>query len=229
MSEHDLPILYSFRRCPYAMRARLAIYARNFPCELREVELKNKPAHMVQISPKATVPVLQLTNGTVIEESLDIMGWALQQETVSPLLPSVQQPDFEIFELIKRIDGPFKYHLDRYKYSNRYDGAVAEEHREANLPILEELDYKLNNSAHLFSEEIGFGDLAIAPFIRQFAHTDKSWFDQLPYNALQNWLESFLISDYFKNIMKKNAPWDEANETKLIFPSPLQAPSTITS
>lgn len=211
-----LPILYSFRRCPYAMRARLALsYALEVNAlELREVVLKNKPQAMLDISPKATVPVLQLADGIVIDESLDIMQWALSINDQDNWL--LADKESEIRELVAQNDGEFKWALDHYKYSDRHE--ESEEHyRALGETFLRTLNERLKSSAFLMGEKISFVDLAIFPFIRQFAHVDKSWFFTSEYKALINWTNYWLESDLFKNIMKKNSGWKEGDES-LLFP-----------
>ena len=211
-----LPILYSFRRCPYAMRARLALsYALEVNAlELREVILKNKPQALLDISPKATVPVLQLVDGTVIDESLDIMKWALSLNDPDDWLNTDNES--EISELITQNDGEFKWALDHYKYSDRHEESE-EYYRAQGETFLHNLNERLKNNAFLMGENISFADLAIFPFIRQFAHVDKNWFFASEYKALINWTNYRLESELFKNIMKKNPGWQEGDEP-LLFP-----------
>ena len=211
-----LPILYSFRRCPYAMRARLALsYALEVNAlELREVILKNKPQALLDISPKATVPVLQLVDGTVIDESLDIMQWALSINDPGNWL--LTDKESEVRELVTQNDGEFKWALDHYKYSDRHEESE-EYYRALGEKFLHKLNEKLQKNAFLMGENISFSDLAIFPFIRQFAHVDKKWFFTSEYEALINWTNYWLESDLFKNIMKKNPGWKEGDEL-LLFP-----------
>ncbi|MDF1622032.1 MAG: glutathione S-transferase [Pseudohongiella nitratireducens] len=203
-------ILYSFRRCPYAMRARLAI-AYCLPghyFELREVVLRDKPGALIKISPKATVPVVQLANGEVLEESLEIMLFALSQhkERGQALLPDALKND--IFHLIEQNDGDFKWALDRYKYSDRYEESKMY-YREKGEIFLSQLNARLEASRYLMGEGPTLADLAIFPFIRQFAHVDKKWFDASPYQPLAQWLDDWLMSDIFKGIMQKYPQWHE--------------------
>ncbi len=211
-----LPILYSFRRCPYAMRARLALsYALEVNAlELREVILKNKPQALLDISPKATVPVLQLVDGTVIDESLDIMQWALFINDPDNWL--LIDKESEVRELVAQNDGEFKWALDHYKYSDRHE--ESEEHyRTLGDAFLNKLNERLQKNVFLMGEKASFADVAIFPFIRQFAHVDKSWFFAGEHKALINWTNYWLESDLFKNIMKKNPGWKEEGES-LLFP-----------
>ncbi|TIX50595.1 glutathione S-transferase [Alteraurantiacibacter aquimixticola] len=195
------PILYSFRRCPYAMRARLALRVSGASYEHREIVLRDKPQHMLEISPKGTVPVLLLSDGTVLEESLDIMRWALQQNDPESWLGRVDE------ELVAVNDGPFKHHLDRYKYAPRYDGADPLEHRAACAAILQGLENHLAAQPFLSGQTRGFTDAAIAPFVRQFANTDREWFDAQDWPHMQRWLSDYLASDLFAEVMRKHPLW----------------------
>lgn len=201
--EMTKPILYSFRRCPYAMRARMSLLQSGVEVELREVLLRDRPEHMMEISPKGTVPVLLLPDGTVIEESLDIMLWSLDESWLVG----------DWMERIEINDGDFKYHLDRYKYNNRYEDVLSsEEHREHAVAILEAYDERLSNQAYLCGDSISLVDLALSPFVRQFANTDRVWFDQLPLPHLLKWLEGILESNLFKACMVKHKQWHDGDE-----------------
>ncbi|HRE18545.1 MAG TPA: glutathione S-transferase [Rhodocyclaceae bacterium] len=199
-----LPILYSFRRCPYAMRARLAIAASGQAVELREVVLKAKPVELLTASPKGTVPVLIEADGKVIEESLEIMRWALEKHDPEGWLAPDQGA---MLALIAECDGGFKHHLDRYKYPERFAGAVAVEHREAAGVFLLGLNQRLQLSAYLFGEHPTLADMAVAPFVRQFAQIDAVWFATQPWPRLRQWLERLVASPRFTAIMDKYAPW----------------------
>lgn len=222
MTTASLPILYNFRRCPYAMRARMAIYASGLTVELREVVLKNKPAEMLECSPKGTVPVLVLENGKVVDESRDIINFALAEH--DPLSWVSALTDIQLTEMDQLIDindQQFKGSLDRYKYPNRYliavEGEVAptaEELLQYGLNarrlaenFLQDLEQRLNQHRFLLGDNATMADIAIFPFIRQFAHVDKIWFDQAPYPALQRWLAHWLDSPLFQAIMKKYPAW----------------------
>jgi glutathione S-transferase len=193
-----LPILYSFRRCPYAMRARLAILRGGHCVELREVALSDKPVAMIESSPKGTVPVLVRPEATVIDESLDIMLWAM-----ADIDDAIRPCDTA---LIAANDGTFKYYLDRYKYADRYD-VDRIEHRRAATDILERLVSLLIVREHLGDEIRLITDLAIMPFVRQFAETDRIYFDGLPLVALQGWLMRHLSSELFAKAMVRIKPW----------------------
>ncbi|WP_298089554.1 glutathione S-transferase [uncultured Sphingomonas sp.] len=194
------PILYSFRRCPYAMRARLALAVSGVRYELREVRLSAKPDAMLAISPKGTVPVLRTADGAVIDQSLAIMRWALL----------LRDPDDWLARddpaLVASNDGSFKYHLDRYKYPDRH-GSDATKHRDLGLLFLRELEVRLAAAGLLAGIRMGIADAAIMPFVRQFAAVDREWFDTLTLPHLQAWLAAHLASDLFQRIMYRVAPW----------------------
>ena len=210
-SKNNLPILYSFRRCPYAMRARMAIHASGQKCELREVLLRDKPPSMLEYSPKGTVPVLILQDGYVIDESLDVIDWALNLNDPDKWQRSKDTKKTK--ELIKINDGEFKYHLDRYKYSKRYDNEDPEFHRKKCLKFIESINNELNNSEYIFDDNISYADIVLLPFIRQFRIADIEWFDSLPYDNLKKWLSSFLDSSLLNSIMKKYDLWKEGDKS----------------
>ena len=205
------PILYSFRRCPYAMRARLALLVSGTTCEIREVKLARKPAELIAASPKATVPVLVLPDGTVIEESREIMGWALSHGDPEAWLDRADDA------LIAANDGPFKHHLDRYKYPERH-GSDPAEHRAAGLALLRALEARLSGQAQLSGDARGLTDAAIFPFVRQFAETDRGWFDAQDLPRLQSWLAHHLASELFAAAMIRLQPW-QAGDAAIIFPA----------
>ncbi|MGH1463578.1 MAG: glutathione S-transferase [Neptuniibacter sp.] len=209
-------ILYSFRRCPYAMRARLAIFNSKIEVELREVILKNKPVEMLSASPKGTVPVLVLPQGKVIDESLDIMLWALQQNDPNNWLLG-NNPLYKktIENLIQENDFVFKTHLDRYKYFDRHPEHPQGYYREQCEAILIKLEQRLQQYNFLLGKQICLADIAIFPFIRQFAHVDRNWFYSSPYPALQSWLDQLLNSPLFIGIMKKYPQWETGDDPTL--------------
>ncbi len=202
-----LPVFYSFRRCPYAMRARLALAVSGQFVELREVVLRDKPAELIAASPKATVPVLVLPDRTVIEQSLDIMVWALNQNDPFEWMTPETGTPASMMALIAQCDEGFKPHLDRYKYPGRYADSTAESARSEGAAYLMQLEERLRASQQLFGERLSLADMAIAPFVRQFAQTDKAWFDAQPWPALIAWLEVFVSSALYKAIMQKYSPW----------------------
>ncbi|MGB5723752.1 MAG: glutathione S-transferase [Parasphingorhabdus sp.] len=199
----NLPVLYSFRRCPYAMRARMALLVSATPVRLREVVLREKPEEMIAASPKATVPVLVLPDGQVIDESLAIMHWALERNDPEHWL----QGNAAESALIAEADGPFKGHLDRYKYPVHYENVDPLDHRAGGLVFLEKLDALLQDSGQLTGAKPTLADHAIFPFVRQFANNDRDWFDQLPLPALQKWLSDHLASPLFATTMQKYPQW----------------------
>ena len=190
MTDHVKPILYSFRRCPYAMRARMAIVRAGLVCEHREVVLRDRPEHMMEISPKGTVPVMLLPNGKVIEESLEIMQYVANWTLT----------DLDNY-WVNRNDHEFKFHLDRYKYPNRYDDVDALEQRELAKKYLQDLDQLLLES---LSDELND---ALFPFVRQFANHDREWFDSQQWDHLGQWLANNLSSQEFEVCMKKYPQW----------------------
>jgi glutathione S-transferase len=207
-------IFYSFRRCPYAMRARMAIAIAGVIVELREIELRDKPETMLVVSPKGTVPVLQLENGTVIDQSLDIMFWALRQNDSEHWLKSSWLQNAE--QLIRRNDEEFKYYLDRYKYADRYPAYTQIYYRQQGELFLTDLETRLNHNQFLCGNHFAMADAAIVPFIRQFAAVDSDWFENSPYSAVKQWLNSFLTSKLFEIVMTKYHPWKPCNRP-LIF------------
>jgi len=209
------PTLYSFRRCPYAMRARMAINYSRTECELREVVLKNKPQAMLAVSPKATVPVI-VDDGFVIDESIDIMAWALNRSDPDGWLSHPLD-----HQLIQRNDGEFKANLDRYKYFERYPEQSQDCYFEKALGFLSDLEASLigNNQFNYFleSSSVTTLDVAIFPFIRQFAFVDKPRFDALELPKLKAWLAFFLESDLFLNVMNKYSAWVDGQQDCVLF------------
>ncbi|WP_269748608.1 glutathione S-transferase [Sphingobium chungbukense] len=203
------PVCYSFRRCPYAMRARLALLASGQVVELREVVLRDKPASMLAISPKGTVPVLLLPDGRVLEESLDIMHWALGQNDPEHMLAG------EDSTLIAANDGPFKSHLDRYKYASRH-GSDPMEHRDEAMAWLATLEMRLERSVYLTGDRQSLTDIAIFPFVRQFAATEPEWFAAQSLPRVQRWLDGYLGSELFARAMIRLKPWVEGDEPLLL-------------
>ena len=204
------PVLYSFRRCPYAMRARLALLVSGVTYEHREVVLKNKPPSMLALSPKGTVPVLWLPDESrVIDESLDVMLWALRQDDPQGWLPSAAD-DAEVMHWVAQNDGPFKQHLDRYKYPQRSGLASGEADRDLGAQWLMQLNARLSQQAFLSGQGWGLLDAALAPFVRQFAHTDPAWFAAQPWPSLAAWLSAFEASPAFAQIMVKHPAWQDS-------------------
>ncbi|PWQ97548.1 glutathione S-transferase [Leucothrix arctica] len=211
------PILYSFRRCPYAMRARLAIVYAGQQVELREVVLRDKPEQMLALSPKGTVPVLQLAEGGLLEESLDIALWALRLNDPQQLLADENQLA-EMLVMVKENDGEFKDNLDRYKYANRFPEQSETDYRQQGELFIAKLEQRLAATTYLFGSKPSFADIAIMPFVRQFAHVDKRWFDEADYPAVQRWLSHWLASEMFLSIMPKYEQWQESHDA-VTFPN----------
>jgi len=202
-------VLYSFRRCPYAMRARLAIRISEVQLQLREVVLKDKPEQLLKASPKATVPVLILACGTVIDESLGIMQWALSLNDPEGWLEKLPAQ----LPLVEQCDNVFKPWLDKYKYADRYPEFDEDYYRRQGCEFLAQLEARLTGNRYLMGEELTLADAAIFPFIRQFAHVDKKWFEQTPFNALRIWLNELLASALFQGVMEKYPPWQEGQRS----------------
>lgn len=210
----SLPRLYSFRRCPYAMRARLGILFAELEVELREVALKNKPAQMLAISPKGTVPVLELLGDAgsaarVIEESREIVEWALQQNDPQALL---ETDLVSANALIDQNDNEFKHWLDRYKYADRYPESPQLEYRQQGEVFLQVLEKRLAKNRYLLGRSISIADIGIMPFVRQFAHVDQEVFYSLPYPNLQQWLRDWLVHPVFQQVMTRFQPWQEGDD-----------------
>ncbi len=203
-------ILYSFRRCPYAMRARMGVHVAQMRCEHREIILRDKPAHMLEVSPKGTVPVLLTDKGQVIDESLDIMMWALSHHDPERWLPDMHRAD--VFALVKRNDEVFKPSLDRYKYPSRYPDEDCSDAREKGVKFLKELEQRISVNGALSGDKTTLADIAVFPFVRQFAHVDRDWFYALPLPTLHTWLKAHLESDLFAAIMTKYTPWQDGDD-----------------
>ncbi|MDX8384118.1 MAG: glutathione S-transferase [Ghiorsea sp.] len=221
----NLPILYSFRRCPYAMRARMALSQAGIACAVREVALKDKPAEMLAISPKGTVPVLHIHQynhaaDLILDESIDIMLWALKQcyseHWLTPQQGNIQQ----MLALIQTNDSDFKYHLDRYKYPDRYSPKEEPDKPQTQAcTFLNTLESRLQASPYLFGIEPSLADIAIFPFGRQFAAVNHVWFEQTPLPALQQWLQQWLEDTRFQQVMTKQPVWRSGDQPELWFTS----------
>ncbi|MEA3406048.1 MAG: glutathione S-transferase [Pseudomonadota bacterium] len=203
------PVLYSYRRCPYAMRARIGIYLSGIPVEQREIVFWDKPEPMLQASPKGTVPVLILSDGQVIDESRDILIWAFNQaeQACSDLIPQDSELMLQMNQWIDRNDDEFKIWLDQYKYSDRFPENSQTYYRQQGEVFLSAIEQALQAHPYLLGEHLTVADLAIFPFIRQFVNVDKPWFEQADYPNLKSWLACHLQSDYFLNVMKNRPVW----------------------
>ena len=208
------PILWSFRRCPYAIRARLALKSVDITVALREILLRDKPDDFLAVSKSATVPVLELKHGRVIEESLDIMFWALQEGgDPAGWLSSWSSRKQETQAFLDELDGEFKSDLDRYKYASRYAlgtqsaSELAIAHRDRGCAFLTRIEERLAKEPCLNAGTPGLEDYAAFPFVRQFRIADIKWFDDQNWPFLQKWLQTFLHSRIFKDVMFKYKPW----------------------
>jgi glutathione S-transferase len=198
-----LPILYSYRRCPYAMRARMALKLAGIEVEIREISLREKPAQLLQVSPKATVPVLILHHGSVIDESLAIMEYALKEHALQPSIHAASRA------VILENDTNFKQALDAYKYPERHPNKSQLQHRADGEVFLQQLENLLLQNTYLFGAKPSFADYAIFPFIRQFAAVDLVWFEASPYPKLRAWLNSWLESELFLSVMQKQPTFNQ--------------------
>ena len=198
----SLPILYSFRRCPYAIRARLALLHSNSIVELREVVLRDRPLSLLEYSPKGTVPVLVLPNGEILEESMDIMLWCIGEDMLIG--------DWQ--ELVELNDNEFKINLDRYKYPDRFDDVTSMEfHRNKCLEILNSFDLRLDGG-FMMGNGLTIADLILVPFVRQFANTDRDWFEQQDISNVKGWMDGILQSELFISSMTKYKQWHEGDD-----------------
>lgn len=219
----ELPILYSFKRCPYAMRARMAIYLTDTICEIREVRLNNKPLLMLEASAKGTVPVLIDKNGKVYDESIEIIDWALRKKNIFSNTISSEEIVFSK-NLIATFDNDFKFHLDRYKYSSRYIDEEKLFHRDACMIILNKMESMHSQDIWFFGGQINMIDICILPFIRQFRIADTNWFDALKeIPEIQGWLKRFLSSDLLKNIMINYNVWEPENKKEFFPYKPIES------
>ncbi|MDQ6989456.1 MAG: glutathione S-transferase [Mariprofundaceae bacterium] len=197
-----LPLLYSFRRCPYAIRARLALHIADITFETHEVDLKHKPVSLLQASPKGTVPVLCLHDGSVLDESLDMMLWALGKNDPQAWLNA----DEDITkQLIQENDSSFKYALDRYKYAIRFPEKSMQDYRQQAEVFLKKLSQHVQQTPYLLGKQPRLADMAICPFVRQCAFVDKTWFDKT-YPTLNLWLNNIIKGDLFQQVMQKKKP-----------------------
>ena len=210
-----LPILYSLRNCPYAMRARLAIFKAKQTILLRDLVLSNKPSEMIAVSPKASVPVLVLANGSVIDESLAVMLWALQQTDPDDLLHGQKEGALPaMLLLINKFDNDFKTSLEAYKCAKRYQEDNVAQCRVVCEQYIKQLEQRLTEHRFLMSDKESLADIALVPFIRQFARIERQWYLQSPYPRVRQWLNSYLQSPVFTKVMAKHPLW--VNEPKAV-------------
>ena len=216
-----LPILYSFRRCPYAIRARYCLALLQVPVALREVVLKDKPAQLLALGGRSTVPQLIDTDGQRYEESADIMHFALSQSELRlcarQLWPNDKKLTSKINAWVCYNDNHFKYWLDRYKYADRYPEHSEEYYRSKACIFLKRLNLRLSQQEYLLGKDMSLADIAIFPFIRQFAGVNAAWFSASEYDAVKEWLKGFLDSETFELVMKKYPRW-ESEQAEVCFP-----------
>jgi len=228
---HHHPVLYSYRRCPYAMRARMGIYMAGLQVEQREIVFWDKPQPMLEASPKATVPVLILPEGEVIDESLDILFWAVNQteQACSGLIPQDERVIDKMQTWIERNDNEFKNWLDKYKYADRFPGQSQSDYRQHGERFLETIESSLSQHIFLLGDNLSLADIALFPFVRQFVNVDKVWFEQACYPHLKNWLASLLESDAFKAVMKNRPVWQEGHQPLWVNEPALQTRNQFTA
>lgn len=219
MHESQIPILWTFRRCPYAMRTRLAIKASGVSVYLREILLRAKPAEFIRDSAKATVPVLKLSSGEVLEESIDIMHWALAQNDPNNWRDVLDTRNEYSTLFLDELDGTFKKNLDRYKYASRY-GLESEDalaFRDEGVKFLNKINDSLGSNPYLSGKQQGFLDVASLPFVRQFRIANPTWFDRQNWPHLHHWLQTFITSNQLSIIMEKLTPWDANQGHGILF------------
>ena len=206
------PTLYTFRRCPYAIRGRMALSYSGIDVELREISLKSRPKELYSISPKGTVPVLELDDGTVIDQSIDIMMWSLDKSDPDGWLGN----DIELqMEMVGDNDGDFKRWLDRYKYHDRYPESPMESYRDRCASYFSRYDDALADQRYLLGDSVCLADIAIFPFIRQAANVDMEWFRK-EYVNLARWLERFVRCELFESVMAKYSIWEPGSDPRII-------------
>ena len=207
------PVLYSFRRCPYCMRAHMGLKKSGLKIELREVDLKKMPDEILKVSPKATVPVLVLPDEKVFDESWDILKWALAQKDPDNWLGENKQFLLDAEMLVETNDFSFKSDLDHYKYADRFPEHSVDHYRQACEEFIEELETMLSVNNFLVTDQLTIADIAVFPFVRQFSLVDKNWFEQSPYKNVQRWLESLITTTLFQNIFQKHNNWQDGDST----------------
>ncbi|OED71339.1 glutathione S-transferase [Vibrio splendidus ZS-139] len=212
-NESDLPILYSLRRCPYAMRGRMGIALSQQQVLLREIVTKDKPSELLASSPKGTVPVLILPDGQIVEQSLDVMNWALQQNDPQDLLRSSNSALSEsVHQLIKMNDEEFIGYLEKYRASVRYRNDDVEQRRQLCEGFISVLENKLANRDYLFGNTPSLADFAVMPFVSQFVRVEKKWFVQSDYQNVGRWLRAHLESKLYGQVMKQYPLWNETKQ-----------------
>ncbi|OUR61069.1 glutathione S-transferase [Colwellia sp. 39_35_sub15_T18] len=215
MTEQKIyPVLYSLRNCPYAMRARIAIFYAQQPVILRDVVLTNKPAAMLLASPKGTVPILVLADKQIIDESLEVMLWALKASDANDFLQKNDDDSLtEMLKLIALFDTEFKACLEAYKCAKRYHENTLTDCRQACEVYINDLEQRLSQHDYFMSSKASLADIALLPFIRQFARVERQWYLQSPYPKLRQWLNRYLQSPMFTQVMAKRPLWTVHDKT----------------
>jgi glutathione S-transferase len=209
----SIPILYSFRRCPYCIRAHMTLKQSGIKVELREVKLSDMPAEALALSPEATVPILALSDGTVFTESWDIVKWSLAQNDPKLWLGDNDEYSLDAEMLIETNDFSFKEDLDRYKYADRFPEYSEEHYRTACEEFIEELEEMLNENRYLLADQMSLADIGVFPFVRQFSLVNKEWFVSTPYPKVQNWLQNLIDTDLFQMVFQKHELWNTDSTT----------------
>lgn len=215
MIKMTLPVLYSLRHCPFAMRARIAIFKSQKSVELRDVKLTSKPAAMLTASPKGTVPILVVSSSQIIDESLNVMLWSLDQSDPDNLLQQHAASSSNLPQLLAFIatyDDEFKACIERYKCAKRYHEPNLEECRKACEVYTQDLEARLSKHNYVMGAKESLADIAILPFIRQFAKVERKWYVQAAYPNLKRWLNSYLQSAMFNKVMAQYPLWEEGND-----------------
>ncbi len=208
-NKYPVPVLYSFRRCPYCMRAHMALKYAGIKVELREVDLNDLPPQVLMISSEATVPVLVLPDETVFTESWEILKWALEQNDPDYWFGENKKYALDAEILIESNDFSFKNDLDHYKYADRFPEQSEEHYRERCEEFIEELEDMLCENKYLLTNHLTLADIGVFPFVRQFSLVDKEWFDQSSYPNVRRWLEVLIDSELFQQVFQKHDLWKE--------------------
>lgn len=208
----DTPVLYSFRRCPYCMRAHMALKNSGIKVELREVDLNNMPEEALSASEHETVPILVLPNGSVMDESWDILKWALQQNDPDNWLGEDNEFLLDAEILIETNDFSFKEDLDHYKYADRFPEHSQEHYRQACEVFIEELEEMLSENKFLLADQLTLADIGVFPYVRQFSLVNKDWFEQSSYTHVKTWLNNLIDSELFQDVFQKHALWKTGDD-----------------
>lgn len=206
------PVLYSFRRCPYCMRAHMALKNSAIKVELREVDLNDMPQEALAVSAKATVPLLVFSDGSFIDESWDIVKWAVAQNDPDNWSGENDEYLMDAEMLVETNDFSFKEDLDHYKYADRHPQQTEEEYRLACEEFIEELEDMLADHDYLLGNQLTLADIGVFPFIRQFSLVDKDWFEQSPYNNVKHWLTTIINTSLFQQVFVKHSLWKKGDQ-----------------